>query len=259
MEGVKNMVKEYRTPAGTFSDLYADMLQQTHLLIAGATGSGKSTVVNGIIHAALFQSPITVQFILIDPKGTELDCYKGLPHTIAYAREIPDCVEALKNALRLVKTRFQAMQKKHLRTFDGSNVYIIIDELMFLLNRPQYKRIAMDTLQDILVIARAARVHVIACTQSPTEKTGLPVNLRCNFDSRLGLRTSTAQDSRNIIGVKGCESFPDPKSEHIAHGCYMRGANMEVYELPLMDRADIDRLIRYWTGKAGKAKIRLFG
>ena len=137
------MYMVYKTPAGEYSALYADMLNQTHLLIAGATGSGKSTVVNGIIHAALFNSPARVQFILIDPKGTELSDYKTLPHVIAYAQEIPDCVKALQNALQLVKTRFQTMQKKHCKVYDGSDVYVIIDELMFLLNRPQYKRVAI--------------------------------------------------------------------------------------------------------------------
>lgn len=250
------MIKEYTTPAGEYSALYADMLSQTHLLIAGATGSGKSTVVNGIIHAALFNSPARVQFILIDPKGTELSDYKTLPHTIAYAQEIPGCVNALKSALQLVRGRFQAMQKKHMREYDGSNVYVIIDELMFLLNRPQYKRIAMDTLQDILVIARAARVHVIACTQSPTSATGLPVNLRCNFDSRLALRTSTAQDSRNIIGVSGCEKFPNPPIDHMAYGYYMHGGTMELYELIRIPEMEIQRIIKHW--KTHKGKIKLF-
>lgn len=250
------MHMEYMTPAGEYSTLYANMLAQTHLLIAGATGSGKNTVVNGIIHAALFNSPAKVQFVLIDPKGTELLDYKTLPHTIAYALEIPDCVNALKSALQLVKNRFQAMQKKHMRVYDGSDVYIIIDELMFLLNRPQYKRVAMDLLQDILVIARAARVHVIACTQSPTEKTGLPVNLRCNFDSRLALRTSTAQDSRNIIGVKGCELFPNPPIDHIAYGYYMHGGTMELYELTRIPDTEIARIVKHW--KRNKGHIKLF-
>ena len=252
------MQRVWNTPGGEYSRLYYDMLQQTHLLIAGATGAGKSTVVNGIIHAALFNAPCKVGFILIDPKGTELSDYSGLPHTIQYAQATPDCIKALQYALQLVKTRFADMKRRKLRLYDGSDIYIIIDELMFLLNRPQYKRVAMDVLQDILVIARAARVHVIACTQSPTAATGLPVNLRCNFDSRLGLRTATAQDSRNIIGVKGCEKFPDPKTAGLAYGYYMRGANMDIYKLPLTAPAELTRLVKYWTGKAGRGKLRLF-
>lgn len=252
------MQRVWNTPGGEYSRLYYDMLQQTHLLIAGATGAGKSTVVNGIIHAALFNAPCKVGFLLIDPKGTELSEYSRLPHTIQYAQTTSDCIAALKYGLQLTQARFTDMKRRKLRMYDGSDIYIIIDELMFLLNRPELKKQAMNLLQDILVIARAARIHVIACTQSPTAATGLPVNLRCNFDSRLGLRTSTAQDSRNIIGVKGCEKFPDPKTAGIAYGYYMRGANMDLYKLPLIDPADIDRLVNHWTGRAGRGKLKLF-
>lgn len=253
------MQRVWTTPAGSYSRLYADMLEQVHLLIAGAAGAGKSTVVNGIVHAALFRAPCDIGFILIDPKGTELSDYADLPHTIQYAQTAEDCVKALQYGLQLTRTRFNDMKRRKLRTYDGSDVYIIIDELMFLLNRPELKKRAINLLQDILVIARAARIHVIACTQSPTAATGLPVNLRCNFDSRLGLRTATAQDSRNIIGVKGCEHFPNPTLSHEAYGYYMHGGEMELYKLPRMDPADIDRLVKHWTGKAGRGRLRIFG
>ena len=252
------MIREYITPSGEYPRIYGDMLKQVHLLIAGASGSGKSTVVNGIMRAALYQSPAAVRFILIDPKGTELSEYERLPHVIQYAQSMPDCIAALKSALQLTKTRFADMKRRGLREYNGSHVYLIIDELMFLMNRPQYKRDAMNILQDILVIARAARVHVIACTQSPTAATGLPVNLRCNFDSRLALRTSTAQDSRNIIGIRGCESFPNPTLTGKAYGYYMHGGEMELYLIPQDNPTDRQRLIEYWTGTAGRGKLILF-
>ena len=253
------MQRIWKTPGGNYSRLYMDMLSQTHLLIAGATDSGKSTVINGIIHAALTNfAPCDIGFILIDPKGTELSDYSRLPHTIQYAQSTVDCLAALEYGLKLTQERFKAMQRKRQRQFCGPHIYIIIDELMFLMNRPEIKRKAMNTLQDILVIARAAGIHVIACTQSPTAATGLPVNLRCNFDSRLGLRTSTAQDSRNIIGISACESFPDPKSTGTAYGYYMRGANKDIYSLPMIEQTSIDNLVSYWTGKHGRGKIRPF-
>ena len=82
----------YRTPTGEYNRLFADMLQQPHLLIAGATGSGKSVIVNGIMTTALYHSPAAVQFILIDPKRVELVDYKALPHTLQYASEPGDMV-----------------------------------------------------------------------------------------------------------------------------------------------------------------------
>lgn len=251
------MQRKYTTPEGRYYRVYADMLTQSHLLIAGATGSGKSTVVNGIMATALYQSPATVRFILIDPKGTELDEYRHLPHVIRYAQTMQYCVDALHYAMELTRTRFSDMKRKKLRMYNGSDVYIIIDELMYFTNQPQYKRQTMQLLQDILVISRAARIHVIACTQNPTTAT-IPATLRCNFDARLGLRTATAQDSRNIIGVRGCEKFPNPRKAGRALGYYMRGADMDLYDVPRVDDAERARLIKYWICKAGRGRLRLF-
>lgn len=251
------MQRVYNLPTGEKSALYTDMLAQTHLLIAGATGSGKSTVVNGIMHAAMYDSPGKVQFVLIDPKGTELSMFEYLPHTLLYAQESKDCMNALKYTLDITRQRFDAMKRRGLREYDGPHIYVIIDELMFLLNRKDIKRDAMDTLQDILVIARAARVHVIACTQSPTAATGLPVNLRCNFDSRIALRTSTAQDSRNIIGYSGCELFPNPPIEHIAYCVYMHGGRLDKYSLQRIPEAELQRLVNYWMHNS-RPRLKLF-
>ena len=250
------MQREYTTPAGNYSRLYSEMLSQVHLLIAGATGAGKSTVVNGIMHAALYHSPAKVQFILIDPKGTELIDYKPLPHCIAYAQAIPDCIRALQTTMDIVQRRFTAMQRAREKLYSGPDIYVIIDELMYLFNRKNIKRQAMDLLQDILVIARAARVHVIACTQNPTRDT-IPAMLRCNFDSRIALRTATVQDSRNIIGVKGCETFPAPTLEHKAYGAIMINGLVQVYSLQAIPDCEINRLVQYWI-KQSRLK-RTFG
>lgn len=249
-----NMIREWNTPGGEYVQLYADFLNQTHLLIAGATGTGKSTVVNGMIHAALYKSPFRVQFILIDPKGCELDEYKHLPHTLMYADSLDDCVHVLNYAMQIVRERMVEMKRKKQREYDGPDVYVIVDELMILMTR--VKRDVLPTMQDILSLARCAKVHLIACTQSPIAKV-IPTELKCNFDSRLALRTATAQDSRNIIGVKGCETFPDPITEHKAYGAFRHGANIDVWNLPRVEDSERQRLIDYWT-RQGKMK-RIFG
>ena len=81
------MRKVWINPAGEIYTLYKDMLKQPHLLIAGATGSGKSVVIQGIIYTALYSSPAKMQLVLIDPKRVELVKYKTLPHTLYYSSE----------------------------------------------------------------------------------------------------------------------------------------------------------------------------
>lgn len=249
------MKREWRTPEVTYSRLYDDFLHQIHFLIAGATGAGKSTVVNGMIHAALRHAPCEVGFILIDPKGCELDEYKRLPHTLLYADSLESCVNALEYAMRLVNARMTDMKRRKLREYDGSHIYVIVDELMILMTRAKHE--ALPVMQDILSLARCARVHLVACTQSPIAKV-IPTELKCNFDSRLALRTVSAQDSRNIVGVKGCECFPNPTVDHKAFGMYMHGTSMETHVLPRIEDAERQRLINYWM-KNGKGKIKLFG
>ena len=257
MEGIGGliaMIRTWKTPGGSYSRLYNEFLHQTHFLIAGATGAGKSTVVNGMIHAALYKAPCDIGFIFIDPKGCELDEYKHLPHTIYYASELNDCVKALEYGMQLVKMRLADMKRKKIRIYDGSDIYIFIDELMILMTR--VRKEVLPTMQDILSLARCTKIHLIACTQSPIAKV-LPTELKCNFDSRLGLRTATSQDSRNIIGIKGCENFPNPQTDHKAFGYYRHGADMEVYNLPLIEDNERYRLIEHWR-KYGKGKLQLF-
>ena len=239
------MWQTWTTPEVTYSRLYADMLRQVHILIAGATGSGKSTVVNGMIHAALKDSPARVGLILIDPKGCELAEYAALPHVIDYANRPQDIPRALRGAVDLMNCRLADMKRRRLREYDGSDVYVVIDELMPIMTRPDIKRECYSPLLDLLALGRAARVHVVACTQSPVAAV-IPTPLKCNFDARLALRTVSAQDSRNIIGAKGCECLPNPVIEHRAEGYYQRGPEITRYLLPRVEDTERRRVIDHW-------------
>lgn len=240
------MYQTWNTPDITYSRLYADMLQQIHILIAGSTGSGKSTVVNGMIHAALRNSPAKVGLILIDPKGTELGEYAALPHVIDYANRPQDIPRALRGAVALMNNRLADMKRRRFREYDGSDVYVIIDELMPIMTRPDIKKACYSPLLDLLALARAAHIHIVACTQSPVAAV-IPTPLKCNFDARLALRTVSAQDSRNIIGARGCECLPNPVIEHRAEGYYQRGPEITRYMLPRIEDAERRRIIDYWT------------
>ena len=235
------MATTYTTPGGRYSTLYLDMAHQPHLLVAGATGSGKSVVVNGIIHALLVNnSPATCRLVLIDPKRVELVQYKDLPHVLTYAAADGELVRALRQAVQLMESRFSAMQERRLKKYDGSDVYVIIDELADLMLTD--KKTAQPLLQRIAQLGRAAKIHLIACTQCPLAKV-IPTEIKCNLDSRVGLRTRSAQDSRNILGVAGCELLP-----RYGQGYYMTPEGLDRWNLPMIPETWLDEIVTYWTG-----------
>jgi len=233
----------HRTPGGTFSTLYSQLAEQTHLLIAGRTGSGKSCVVNGIIHSLLCRKVcMDEQFILIDPKRVELSMWKPAPHVIAYASDNLEArVHALALAVRIIEKRFELMDQQGLKKYNGGDVHIIIDELADIMTTQ--KNDVLPLLQRIGQIGRAARVHLIACTQCPTAQI-LSTQLKCNFDAILGLRTRSAQDSRNIIGMKGCERLP----EH-GHGYLITPKFEGIVELPMIPDAELSRIATHWSDR----------
>lgn len=231
-------------PAGRYSLLYDDMANQTHLLIAGRTGSGKSCVVNGIIHSQLVQKSCNeVQFIFIDPKRVELSMWKNIPHCIAYASDdMRERLNALSFAVRIIERRFEEMEANGLKKYNGSDILVIIDELADLLTTQ--KTDVLPLLQRIGQIGRAAKVHLIACTQCPTAQI-LSTQLKCNFDSILGLRTRSPQDSRNIIGIKGCEKLPDH-----GQGYYVTPQHEGIEDLPLIPEDDLRRTAEHWSNRS---------
>ena len=235
------MTKTYTTPTANYYTLYADMLQQTHILIAGATGSGKSVVINGIMHTALLQSPNTYEFILIDLKRVELSAYRKLPHTIKYADNIADALSALSMALQIIELRYSEMQRTGSKKYSGSCVYVVIDELADLMTVD--KKHVQPLLQRIAQIGRAANVKIIAATQCPLA-TVIPTQIKVNFDTIIGLHTRSAQDSRNILGASGCELLP-----RYGQGYYMTPAGIDLYNIPMYDEAEQVRIINHWASQ----------
>ena len=222
--------------------------ERPHLLIAGATGSGKSVALNGIITSLLMtQSPFRCQFVLIDPKKVELMQYESLPHTARYASEHPDIVRALQWAVEETDRRFSVMQKHSLKEFDGPHLYVVIDELADLM--VSIKKETLPLLQRLAQIGRAARVHVIACTQNVLAVT-IPTVLKCNFSTILGLRTCNTQQSRFLISSPGCEMLPDPKREGKGYGFIRDGADLEKILIYRYSGDVVADVIRWWTSSA---------
>lgn len=224
-----------------YYDFYANMLTQPHLLIAGATGSGKSVVENAVIYTALFKTPQEVQFILIDPKRVELIDYARLPHTLYYASEPDTMVKALYYAMDVTEQRYKEMQRKHTKKYSGADLYVLIDEFADLMTTN--KKQVQPLVQRLAQIGRAARVHLIICTQTPIAKV-LPTEIKVNFDARVALRTRSAQDSRNILGVKGCEALP-----RYGYGYYMTPEGVQLYQIPMIPDTEIAAIIANWKPK----------
>lgn len=241
------MKRVWTTPQGEYYSLYGDMLKQPHLLIAGATGSGKSVVINGLIYTAMYDSPAAVQFILIDPKRVELVDYKPLPHTVQYASEPGDMVQALEKAMEITESRYKAMQRDRVKKYSGAALYVIIDELADLMTTD--RRHVQPLIQRLCQIGRAAGVHVIAATQCPLSAV-IPTPIKVNFDARVALRTRSAQDSRNILGVKGCELLP-----RYGQGYYMTPDGLTLYNIPMQTDEQIKSMVEYWQPRRKLSRL----
>ena len=239
---------EYKTPNGEVYNLFTDMLNQSHLLIAGASGSGKSVLVNGLICTALYDFPFDTsggkQLILIDPKRTELSQYKNLPHCLYHASEPDTMVNALHYALGITERRYVNMERQGLRTYNGGDIYVVIEELADLMTTQ--KHMVQPLIKRLCQIARAARVHVIAVTQCPLACI-LTTPIKVNFDGIVALRTRSAQDSRNIIGVRGAESLP-----RFGECLYISPDELGIqhYKVPYITEAEQADMIRWWLSQS---------
>ena len=243
-----SLPNSYLTPGGMCYTPFLRLAERPHMLIAGATGSGKSVALNGIIVSLLMkQSPVACQFVLIDPKKVELVQYASLPHTARYASDHPDIVRALQWAVDETDRRFSVMQSQGVKEYEGPHLYVVIDELADLM--VSIKKETLPLLQRLAQIGRAARVHVIACTQNVLAVT-IPTVLKCNFSTILGLRTCNAQQSRFLISTTGCEMLPDPKREGKGYGFIRDGADLEKILIYKYDDDVVDAVIRWWTSSA---------
>lgn len=219
--------------------LYDDILKQPHTLIAGATGSGKSVIINGLIYDCIFDSPNKKQLVLIDPKRVELLQYKPLPHTIAYASEQREIKQLIDYCVQLMDYRYQIMQYQRLKKSIDPHVYIFVDEFADLITTQ--KRDVIKPLCRIAQLGRAANIHLILATQRPTRDI-IDGQIKVNIDSRVALRVPTKQDSRNIINVAGAELLPKYGKAY-----YLTPDTMQpiLVDIPFIPDDEIANAIRY--------------
>lgn len=196
-----------------------DIAKLPHLLIAGATGSGKSVCINAIINSILFHAdPNEVRLILIDPKMVELNIYEGIPHLLVPVETDPNhAAGALKWAEKQMKIRYDLFAQNRVRDINGYNKkmektggekmaqwVIIIDELADLMMTCASQ--VESAICRLAQLARAAGIHLVLATQRPSVDviTGL---IKANIPSRISFAVSSQIDSRTILDMAGAEKL----------------------------------------------------
>lgn len=251
----------YTSPTGYVYNLFTDILRQPHTLIAGATGSGKSVVMNGLIDTIMHRLPFDqvggAQMVLIDPKRVELADYKNLPHTLVHAGgQNPEAWKnALNMAVRIMDGRYNRMEKNRQKEYTGGDVYVFIDEWASINSKTNpLRKECVASLLRLVSEGRAAHVHVILATQVP-KATVIPTEVRDNFVARLALMTENKLQSRVIIDTDGCEQFPSPKLAGYALGMYcLPGNDRTIYEMPYVKQDQIDQDLAWWADQVRKNK-----
>jgi S-DNA-T family DNA segregation ATPase FtsK/SpoIIIE len=235
----------------------ADLGRMPHLLIAGATGSGKSVCINSIVTCLLLHNtPADLRLLMIDPKMVELVNFNGIPHLLSpVVVEIGRVVGTLRWLLREMDRRyklFSAAQTRGLRQYNdhllslGATplpcIVLVVDELAdLMMAAPDEVEAALCRLAQL---SRATGIHLVVATQRPSVDvvTGL---IKANFPARISFAVTSQADSRVILDVSGAESLlgkgdmlymaSDSSSPVRLQGCFVS------------DR-EIDRLVRFWKG-----------
>ena len=194
-----------------------DIARMPHLLVAGATGSGKTVCLNSIIISLLYRmGPDDLKFILVDPKRVELPCYNGIPHLLTpVIIEIPKIVNSLKWCIGEMDRRFNLLakaQKRDIASFNRDSgdserlpyIVVVIDELADLMATSAQE--VEGSIVRLAQMARAVGIHLVVATQRPSVDviTGL---IKANITTRIAFAVATSTDSRTIIDTSGAEKL----------------------------------------------------
>jgi ribosomal protein S25 len=242
-----------------------DLARMPHMLIAGATGSGKSVAINAIIASILTQAtPDDVRLLMIDPKMVELNMYNGIPHLLSpVVIEVDKVVGLLKIAISEMERRYRTFSQLGVRNLDGYRklraerlargdatlknlpaIVIIIDELADLMMA------APEEVEGLICrlaqLARATGIHLVIATQRPSVDviTGL---IKANIPTRISFMVSSAVDSRTIIDMGGAERL-------LGRGDMLylpaEAGKPERIQGAFVADDEADRLVTYWKQQA---------
>ncbi len=210
----------------TGEPIFADLEKMPHLLIAGATGSGKSIMIQSLIISLLYKnSPSTMKMVMIDPKRVELSGYEGIPHLVSpVIVENKKALNVFRWAVKEMEQRYEVLQKSGSRDIKSYNakikekpakegedapqplpyIIIVVDELADLMT--SYGRELEGYVVRLAQMARATGIHLVLSTQRPSVEiiTGL---IKANITSRIALQVASQIDSRTIIDTSGAEKL----------------------------------------------------
>jgi S-DNA-T family DNA segregation ATPase FtsK/SpoIIIE len=239
-----------------------DLAEMPHLLVAGATGSGKSVLVNSLICSILFQfPPDRVKFLMIDPKMVELSTYDRIPHQIHPVVTHPkQAAAALRNITTIMEDRYQLMAQLGVRNLESYNrlvaegkqgpdgapltpvpyLLVVIDELADLMIMAGNQ--VEDSIMRLAQTARAVGIHLILATQRPSVNVITGV-IKANLPARIAFQVSSKTDSRTILDANGAEQLlgkgdmlfllPGTSVPTRVHGCYVSDG-------------EVHRVVSYW-------------
>jgi DNA segregation ATPase FtsK/SpoIIIE, S-DNA-T family len=199
------------------SPVVADLSKMPHLLVAGATGSGKSVSINSMVMSILYKAtPTEVKMLMVDPKLLELSAYEGIAHLISPVITNPkEAADALKKMVIEMERRYRVLAEKATRNIESYQmqateeerlpyIVIIIDELADLMFTAPSD--VEDSITRLAQMGRAAGIHLILATQRPSVDviTGI---IKANFPARISFQVSSKVDSRTVLDSQGAEQL----------------------------------------------------
>ena len=238
--------------------LALDLAAMPHLLIAGATGSGKSVCINSLVASLLMtRPPDELRMVMVDPKRVELTPFNGIPHLVMPVIVEPDDVQpALRGLITEMSRRYKLMEEMGVRNIAGYNakcsdpmcfLVLIVDELADLMMTGGLE--VEQQLVRLAQLGRAAGIHMVLATQRPSVKvvTGL---LKANVPARVAFAVASQVDSRVILDGAGAEALMGKGDLLLLNNDFpkaRRGQGTLVYD------DEMDRLIDFWRNQQGPA------
>jgi S-DNA-T family DNA segregation ATPase FtsK/SpoIIIE len=238
--------------------IITDLAKAPHLLIAGATGSGKSVCMSTLILSLLYNfKPDELELVLIDPKRVEFGLFRTIPHLIhSVVADAKPAVQVLKWVVKEMERRYEVLAEKQVRNIAGYNdkaevdgfkkmpfTVVIIDELADLMMTSKGE--AEGALARIAQLSRAVGIHTIVATQRPSVNviTGI---IKANFPTRVAFQVSSNVDSRTILDCKGAESL-------LGKGDFLFNppgiARLIRIQSPMVEDHEIKSVVEYISGQ----------